>query len=50
MWNPRFAVTGAFLPLARSSVAIARAEAVTEIPVIGGLLKTREPSHHGGRG
>ncbi len=46
MWNPRYVVTGPFLPLARSSVAIARAEAVTEIPVIGGLLKTREPRHH----
>jgi lysylphosphatidylglycerol synthetase-like protein (DUF2156 family)/UDP-2,3-diacylglucosamine pyrophosphatase LpxH len=43
MWNPRYVVTGAYLPLARSSLAIARAEAVTEIPVIGGLLKTHEP-------
>ncbi|MGO8870757.1 MAG: phosphatidylglycerol lysyltransferase domain-containing protein [Acidimicrobiales bacterium] len=47
MWNPRYVVTGPFLPLARSSVAIARAEAVTEIPVIGGLLRTREPTQHG---
>lgn len=46
-WNPRYVVTGAFLPLARSSVAIARAEAVTEIPVIGPLLKTHEPAHSG---
>jgi hypothetical protein len=38
-------VTGPFLPLARSTMAIARAEAVTEIPVIGGLLKTHEPAH-----
>jgi lysylphosphatidylglycerol synthetase-like protein (DUF2156 family) len=45
MWNPRYVVTGPFLPLARSSVAIARAEAVTEIPVIGSLLKTHEPAH-----
>jgi lysylphosphatidylglycerol synthetase-like protein (DUF2156 family)/UDP-2,3-diacylglucosamine pyrophosphatase LpxH len=44
-WNPRYVVTGPFLPLARSSVAIARAEAVTEIPVIGTLLKTHEPAH-----
>jgi len=36
-------VTGPFLPLARSGLAIARAEAVTEIPVIGGLLKTHQP-------
>ena len=43
-WNPRYVVTGPFLPLARSSMAIARAEAVTEIPVIGGLLKTHEPA------
>jgi lysyl-tRNA synthetase class 2 len=47
MWNPRYVVTGPFLPLARSSLAIARAEAVTEIPVIGSLLKTREPAHSG---
>jgi lysylphosphatidylglycerol synthetase-like protein (DUF2156 family)/UDP-2,3-diacylglucosamine pyrophosphatase LpxH len=45
MWNPRYVVTGPFLPLARSSLAIARAEAVTEIPVIGPLLKTHEPAH-----
>ncbi len=44
MWNPRYVVTGPFLPLARSSLAIARAEAVTEIPVIGGLLKAHEPT------
>jgi len=43
MWNPRYVVTGPFLPLARSGLAIARAEAVTEIPVIGGLLKTHQP-------
>jgi lysyl-tRNA synthetase class 2 len=48
LWNPRYVVTGAFLPLARSSLAIARAEAVTEIPVIGSLLKTREPAHTDG--
>ena len=46
-WNPRYVVTGPFLPLARSSLAIARAEAVTEIPVIGPLLKTHEPAHSG---
>ncbi len=46
-WNPRYVVTGPFLPLARSSLAIARAEAVTEIPVIGSLLKTHEPAHNG---
>ncbi len=45
LWNPRYVVTGPFLPLARSSLAIARAEAVTEIPVVGGLLKTHEPAH-----
>ena len=44
-WNPRYVVTGPFLPLARSSLAIARAEAVTEIPVIGSLLKTHQPTH-----
>ncbi len=43
LWNPRYVVTGPFLPLARSSLAIARAEAVTEIPVVGGLLKTHQP-------
>ena len=43
LWNPRYVVTGPFLPLARSGLAIARAEAVTEIPVVGGLLKTHQP-------
>jgi hypothetical protein len=37
-------VTGPYFPLARSGLAIARAEAMTEIPVIGGLLKTHEPA------
>ena len=46
-WNPRYVVTGPHLPLAKSSIAIARAEAVTEIPVIGPLLKTHEPAHSG---
>ena len=46
-WNPRYVVTGPHLPLANSSLAIARAEAVTEIPVIGPLLKTHEPAHSG---
>ncbi len=46
-WNPRYVVTGPFLPLARSSLAIARAEAVTEIPVVGSLLKTHQPGHGG---
>jgi lysyl-tRNA synthetase class 2 len=45
LWNPRYVVTGSFLPLARSGLAIARAEAVTEVPVVGGLLRTREPAH-----
>jgi lysylphosphatidylglycerol synthetase-like protein (DUF2156 family)/UDP-2,3-diacylglucosamine pyrophosphatase LpxH len=48
LWNPRYVVTGPFLPLARSSLAIARAEAVTEIPVVGSLLKTHEPAHTNG--
>jgi lysylphosphatidylglycerol synthetase-like protein (DUF2156 family) len=47
LWNPRYVVTGPHLPLARSTLAIARAEAVTEVPVIGGLLKTHEPAHSG---
>jgi lysylphosphatidylglycerol synthetase-like protein (DUF2156 family) len=47
VWNPRYVVTGPHLPLARSSLAIARAEAVTEIPVVGGLLKTHQPAHSG---
>ncbi len=46
-WKPRYVVTGPHLPLATSSLAIARAEAVTEIPVIGPLLKTHEPAHSG---
>ena len=44
-WNPRYVITGPFLPLARSSLAIARAEAVTEIPVMGSLLKRHQPTH-----
>ena len=43
-WNPRYVVTGPYLPLARSSLAIARAESVTEMPVIGPLLKRKEPA------
>ncbi|HEX3839874.1 MAG TPA: phosphatidylglycerol lysyltransferase domain-containing protein [Acidimicrobiales bacterium] len=43
-WNPRYAVTGPFVHIARTSLAMARAEAVTEIPFIGRLLKIREPS------
>jgi len=42
-WNPRYVVTGPFLPIARSSLAIARAEGVTEIPVIGRFLQIKEP-------
>ena len=38
---------GRFSPLASSSLATARAEAVTEIPVIGPLLKTDELVHSG---
>ena len=44
MWNPRYVVTGPFLPLARSGLAIARAEAVSELPVIGPLLRPGEPA------
>ena len=43
-WNPRYAVTGPFVHIARTSLAMARAEAVTEVPVIGRLLKVRGPS------
>jgi lysyl-tRNA synthetase class 2 len=43
-WNPRYAVTGPFVHIARTSLAMARAEAVTEVPVIGRLLKVRVPS------
>ncbi|HXW38063.1 MAG TPA: phosphatidylglycerol lysyltransferase domain-containing protein, partial [Acidimicrobiales bacterium] len=46
-WNPRYVVTGPFLPLARSGLAIARAESVSELPVIGPLLKRREPATTG---
>ena len=45
MWNPRYVVTGPFLPLARSGLAIARAEAVSELPIIGPLLRPGEPAH-----
>jgi lysylphosphatidylglycerol synthetase-like protein (DUF2156 family) len=40
-WVPRYAVTGPFLRVARSGLAIARAEAVGELPVVGRLLKAR---------
>ena len=43
-WNPRYVVTGPFLPLARSGLAIARAESVAELPVVGRLLKPHEPA------
>jgi lysylphosphatidylglycerol synthetase-like protein (DUF2156 family)/UDP-2,3-diacylglucosamine pyrophosphatase LpxH len=46
-WNPRYVVTGPFLPLARSGLAIARAESVSELPVIGPLLKRKEPATTG---
>ena len=45
MWNPRYVVTGPFLPLARGGLAIARAEAVSELPIIGPLLRPGEPAH-----
>ena len=48
LWNPRYVVTGPFLPLASSSLAIARAESVAELPVVGPLLRTRPPA--GSRG
>jgi lysylphosphatidylglycerol synthetase-like protein (DUF2156 family) len=44
LWNPRYVVTGPFLPLASGGLAIARAEAVSELPVVGPLLKTRSPA------
>jgi lysylphosphatidylglycerol synthetase-like protein (DUF2156 family)/UDP-2,3-diacylglucosamine pyrophosphatase LpxH len=43
-WNPRYVVTGPFLPIARSSLAIARAEGVTEIPVVGRFLRPKDPN------
>ena len=43
-WNPRYAVTGPFIHIARTSLAMARAEAVTEVPFIGRLLKVRQPT------
>ncbi len=43
-WNPRYVVTGPFLPLARSGLAIARAESISELPVVGPLLRRREPA------
>jgi lysylphosphatidylglycerol synthetase-like protein (DUF2156 family)/UDP-2,3-diacylglucosamine pyrophosphatase LpxH len=46
-WVPRYAVTGAFLRIAGTGLAIARAEAVTELPVVGHLLHSREPASTG---
>jgi lysylphosphatidylglycerol synthetase-like protein (DUF2156 family)/UDP-2,3-diacylglucosamine pyrophosphatase LpxH len=43
-WVPRYAITGPYLRLAGTGLAIARAEAVTEIPVVGRLLQSREPA------
>ena len=44
-WIPRYAVTGPHLRIAGTGLAIARAEAVTEIPVVGRLLQSREPAN-----
>ncbi len=46
-WNPRYVVTGPFLPLARSGLAIARAESFSELPVVGPLLRRKEPATTG---
>ena len=43
-WVPRYAITGPYLRLAGTGLAIARAEAVTEIPVVGRLLQSRQPA------
>jgi lysylphosphatidylglycerol synthetase-like protein (DUF2156 family)/UDP-2,3-diacylglucosamine pyrophosphatase LpxH len=43
-WRPRYAVTPHYLRMARSTLAIARAESVTELPVVGRFLKPREPA------
>ena len=43
-WVPRSAITGPYLRLAGTGLAIARAEAVTEIPVVGRLLQSAKPS------
>ena len=44
-WDPRYVVTGPYLRVAGSGLAIARAESVTEIPVIGPLLKAQGAGH-----
>jgi lysylphosphatidylglycerol synthetase-like protein (DUF2156 family)/UDP-2,3-diacylglucosamine pyrophosphatase LpxH len=43
-WIPRYAVTGPHLRIAGTGLAIARAEGVTELPVVGALLPSREPA------
>ncbi len=43
-WIPRYAVTGPNLRVAGTGLAIARAEAVTEIPVVGKLLQSHQPA------
>jgi lysylphosphatidylglycerol synthetase-like protein (DUF2156 family) len=41
-WRPRYVVTDAKVERARAGIAIARAESVVELPVIGRLLKPPE--------
>ncbi len=43
-WVPRYVITGPFLRLATSGLAVARAESVSELPVVGRLLRPHQPT------
>jgi lysylphosphatidylglycerol synthetase-like protein (DUF2156 family) len=42
-WRPRYVVTDSLVNQPRAGLAIARAESVFEIPVVGSLLKAHGP-------
>jgi lysylphosphatidylglycerol synthetase-like protein (DUF2156 family)/UDP-2,3-diacylglucosamine pyrophosphatase LpxH len=42
-WVPRYVITGPYLRLATSGLAVARAGSVSELPVVGRLLRPRQP-------
>ncbi len=49
-WIPRYVITGPHFRGARRGLAIARAEAMDQLPVVGRLLRAKEPPRSSGRG
>jgi lysylphosphatidylglycerol synthetase-like protein (DUF2156 family) len=43
-WRPRYSVADDRSHLPRAGLAIARAESVSELPVVGRFMKTKTPS------